>query len=91
MIDKLIPKADKLKHFYLWTIGFLFLSIPLLFVLHHVVAMYLSYFATVLTAGYKEVVKDYLRGQGAPDWLDFWFSILAPSLIMVLYICLINL
>ena len=91
MIDKLIPQVDKLKHFYLWTIGFLLLSIPLLFVFHHIVAMYISYCATVLTTGAKEVIKDYYLEQGKPEWLDFWFSILAPSLIMVLYICLINL
>lgn len=91
MINKIIPKQDKLKHFYLWTLGFLLLSIPLLFVFYHAIAMYISYTTTVLTAGYKEVIKDWRREKGTPEWADFWFSILAPSLIMVLYICLVNL
>ncbi len=90
MINLLIPQIDKLKHFYLWTLGFLILSIILSLFLPNTLAMYISYVVTVLTAGGKEVLKDYYLGQGTPEWKDFSFSILAPSLTMILYFCVIN-
>ena len=86
----MIPEIDKLKHFYLWTLGFVVCAILLVQVLDNDLAMYISYSLTVLTAAGKEIVNDYLLKRGKAEWLDFWFSVLAPSLIMILYICLIK-
>lgn len=84
----MIPEIDKLKHFYIWTMGFIILSIVLVQFLSNDVALYISYVVTIITAGGKEVIKDWRMKQGTPEWMDFWFSILAPTLIMLLYICL---
>lgn len=88
-IDKYIPQTDKLKHFYLWTLLFLGLAIILTFIFEKKTALIMSYVFTVLTAAFKEIVKDWLKAKGTPEMLDFLFSILAPTLSIILcYICL---
>ena len=87
MIDKYIPKIDKLKHFYLWTLFFLFASIVLVCFIDNTIAMCISYGLTVLTAAGKEY-RDTKNPKRHSEWLDFWFSIFAPSLIIILVIIL---
>ena len=89
-IDKYIPKIDKLKHFYLWTNFFLLTSIILgvaclILYIHVLFGVGVSYVATVFTAARKEY-KDSKNPNRCAEWLDFWFSILAPTLIMVLIV-----
>ncbi len=87
MIEKIIPTVDKLKHFYLWTLFFLFTSILLVSFVDNNTAIGVSYGLTVLTAALKEYT-DSKNPKRHSEWLDFWFSILAPSLITILLIIL---
>lgn len=63
----LIPREDKLKHFYLWTIMYFILKyICLYFDLDKMIAVYI----TVGSAIFKEVVWDWLLGKGTPELKD---------------------
>jgi ACR3 family arsenite efflux pump ArsB len=93
-INKLIPKDDKLKHYFLWSMAFIVGAIVLTPVFHnigHFTGSVIAYIITVLTAGYKELIQDWLRKKGNPEWLDFLFSVLSPTLIMaMLYVLFIH-
>ena len=86
-INLIIPSHDKLKHFYLWTLFFLLTSILLIYFIDNDKAIGLAYGLTVFTAAMKEY-KDSKNTNRNSEWLDFWFSILAPSLITLLMIIL---
>ncbi|MEI6865807.1 hypothetical protein [Flavicella sp.] len=89
-VKKIIPEIDKLQHLYLWSlaffigvIGMLFLSLLFDSVTKNTV-MLSVYIITLFTAGRKEFF-DWYRGTGKPEFLDFFFSVLIPSLCMLVY------
>lgn len=85
VLNDIIPKIDKLKHFYLWSLFFFAMAIPFmllsfLFRIHWIVSVIASCVICIITAGAKELVKDKWMNEGTPEWEDFLFSIATPSL-----------
>lgn len=74
ILNSLIPKEDKLKHFY---IGSFVLFICLCFF-----SMWWSFLIVSLVAITKEIF-DYISKKGTPEFLDFLFTIL-PSILYLL-------
>lgn len=85
IVNKLIPKEDKLKHAYLWTLAFLVSAIVLVLILDNNLAINISLGLTIFTAAYKELIIDGLQGKGRVEFLDFIYSILFPLEFTVLY------
>ena len=86
MVEKLIPQIDKLKHFYLWTLlFFLILLIGKVFPknLFYIVEWF-SYFVVLITAMWKEIVKDWIKGKGNAEFMDFFYSVIVASLYMII-------
>jgi len=84
-VNVIIPAIDKLKHFYLWTVLYFAIALPLIVFIEDCIAVCISLGVVVFTAAYKEVVIDGLQGKGKKELLDFSFSILAPLLFTALY------
>ncbi|WP_281980464.1 hypothetical protein [Tenacibaculum mesophilum] len=85
ILDYITPAHDKLKHN--WQFNALFyglLLITYVFILFSVqLSPWWAYFITVFVAAFKEVVWDWLLGNGTPELKDFLASIFYPTLTML--------
>lgn len=77
-------QTDKLLHSFWCTLLFFGFAIPLSFFLNKDIALYISYFVCFIIAAVKEIIHDWRMEKGKPEWLDFWYSILFPSLVIIL-------
>ena len=86
ILDYITPAHDKLKHN--WQFSALFyglLLVTYVFVLFNIqLSIWWAYAVTVFVAAFKEVIWDWLLGNGTPEKLDFFASILYPSLTMLM-------
>ena len=92
-VNYFIPKIDKLKHFYLWEMFFILSAIFTTVICRSIdvsvwIGIIVSYLLTVLTALRKEW-KDSKSEKNKSELADFVYSVLAPTLsVILLYICL---
>ncbi len=88
-INIIIPKIDKLKHFYLWTL--LYLAVLFLLLAFSFVGFSINYsfiiscLVVLVTAFWKEFIIDGLQGKGKKEVLDIVYSVLAPVLFTLVY------
>jgi hypothetical protein len=89
-IDRLakwvMPATDKLKHYYLWSLGFFAMIYGLDFI-EASTGLYISdwfaFGATVLSALWKEVYHDWYLKKGNPEVKDFIAGIAVALLYMI--------
>ena len=86
VVKWLIPKKDKLEHYYLWSVAF-FSMVYLFDLIENLTGFYISdwyaFGIVIYTALWKELYHDWYCKKGTPELKDFIAGIAIASLYMI--------